>query len=217
MCGRFSITFSDLNKIAFRFDAIAPPLEWKSHYNFAPTQETVTVVNWNNKRQLTPMQWGLFPYWSQKGNPLINIRSESLTTKPSLKEYLHQRCLIPADGFFEWREENRHKVPYRAIIKNEPLFAFAGIWDQKLLVDGTVVRSFAIVTTEANLLLYPIHNRMPVILTKEGENLWIEEGPVKEIHSLFKPYPSEEMELFRVSPEVNSVKNDNARCIQPLG
>lgn len=216
MCGRFSITFADLSKIAKRFDAVNPDFDWRAHYNFAPTQETVAVVNSHNKRKLTLMKWGLIPYWSKKGNPLINIRSESLVTKPSLKHYLHQRCLIPADGFFEWREENRHKVPYRIVLKKDPLFAFAGIWDQRLLPDGTAALSFAILTTEANLLVYPIHNRMPVILTKEGEKEWIEEGQIKKFDPLLKPYPAEEMELFRVSPEVNSVRNDNLKCIQPL-
>ena len=191
------------------------------HYNFAPSQETIGIVNWQNKRQLTLMKWGLMPYWSKnnpKPFPLINVRSESLIEKPLFKPYFERRrCLIPADGFFEWREEDSRKIPYRAVLKKESVFAFAGLWEQIALPDGTFQHSFAILTTEANSLLYTVHDRMPVILTGEKEDAWLNPAmhAINEISLLLQPYPADEMSLYQVSHEVNSVKNDSPRCIAP--
>ena len=221
MCGRFSLAASNITELAGRFQAQSLPFELKPRYNLAPSQETLAVVNWQDRRQLVPMKWGLPPYWSKKGQkpiPLINVRSESLIGKPIFKPYFErQRCLIPADGFFEWRQEGKHKIPYRAVVKDEPLFAFAGLWEQVLQPDGTFLYSFALLTTESNSLIYTIHDRMPVILTKEGENAWLDPAipSVKEIALLLQPYPADEMILYRVSSEVNAVKNDSPNCIAP--
>lgn len=222
MCGRFSLTIDKIQLLAERFDAFALPWELKPHYNLAPTQETIAVVNWQNRRQLLPMKWGLQPYWNQgkqKTTPLINIRSESLRDKPFFKYYWEkQRCLIPADGFFEWVTEGKHKIPYRAVVKDKPIFAIAGLWEKTKDKNGEIVYSFALLTTEANSLLYTVHDRMPAILTTEGEKSWLN----PEMHTLsdllphLQAYPTDEMAIYQVSPEVNSVKHDSPACIRPV-
>lgn len=222
MCGRFSLTIAEMRIFTERFQALPSPRELKPHYNFAPTQETLAVVNWQDRRQLIPMSWGLLPFWSQKGKgafPLINVRCESLKEKPVFKHYLaKQRCLIPADGFFEWREENNHKVPYRIIVNNDPLFAFAGFWEKVAHPDGKVDYGFAILTCEANALVYAIHDRMPVILSSARENDWLDENltTIQELEEILLPFPAEQMRLYKVSADVNSVKNDSPHCIQPI-
>src|SRR5262249_44164779 len=139
--------------------------------------------------------------------------------KPLFKLYVErQRCLIPADGFFEWRQEGKQKIPYRAVLKNGHLFAFAGLWEQQLQQDGTLSYSFAILTTEANSLVYTVHDRMPVIFARQGEEQWLDPSKtsIKELSSLLAPYPSDEMAVYRVSAEVNTAKNDSPMCIEPV-
>lgn len=182
----------------------------------------LTIVNWQGKRQLVPMQWGLLPYWSKKSEKphrLINLRSENLTEKPIFKPYLQrQRCLIPADGFFEWNKEGKQKVPIRAIVKDQSIFAFAGLWEKTPLPNGESTTCFTILTTEANPLLYPIHDRMPVILTLEAEEQWLDPRlhSTKELQPLLKPFSASRMSIYEVSREVNSAKNDNPKCIAPI-
>ncbi len=221
MCGRFSLTISSMDELINRFHALPCPMGLTPHYNLAPSQETLTIVNWQNKRQIIPMKWGLIPYWTKnksKPYPLINVRSESLIEKPIFKTYYEkQRCLIPADGFFEWRTEGAGKIPFRVVVKSEKVFAFAGLWEKVKLSDGSQLNCFTLLTTEANRLVYPIHDRMPVILTKEGEEVWLNPTQlnINEIKPFLIPYSAEDMEVFQVSKEVNSVKNDNPKCIIP--
>lgn len=221
MCGRFSLSLNDIYKLAERFQAIPPSVSLQPHYNIAPDQKIWTVLNWQGKRQLIQMNWGLKPYWSRgkpKGPKLINVRSESLIQKPIFKPYVeHQRCLIPADGFFEWRHEGSHKIPYRSILKEGALFAFAGLWDCTPEANETPSFSCSILTTQANILLGQVHDRMPVILPAQGEDLWLDSHPhsKEELLPLLQPYPSELMELFEVSSEVNSWMHDTPKCIEP--
>lgn len=217
MCGRFSLTQAEIEKIAYRFQASILSTELKPHYNFAPSQETVAVVNWQNRKELMLMKWGLMPYW-KRDSLLINVRKESLIEKPIFRSYLAQRCLIPADGFFEWRQEGSHKIPFRAVVNNLPLFAFAGIWEKSVQPNGSPLFSFAILTTEANSLITTVHDRMPVILREEDEKMWLNPAlkTVQELSPLLQPYPAEKMSLYRVSPEVNSTRNDSPACIAPL-
>ena len=221
MCGRFSLTIDHIFKLANRFHVPPPPFNVEPHYNLAPSQTILTVVNWQDQRQLIPMQWGLTPYWNkknQKPQSLVNVRSENLIEKPIFKPYFERkRCLIPADGFFEWKKEGTKKIPFRAIVKNEPIFAFAGLWDQTQDRKGNPINCFTILTTEANRLLSSIHDRMPVILTLEAEEQWLDpqvHSP-EELHSLLRPFPANRMEIYEVSMEVNSTKHDNPECIAP--
>ena len=165
------------------------------------------------------MQWGLVPSWARDpsiGNRMINARAETLAEKPSFKRLIgKRRCLVLADGFYEWRKEGKGKVPMRFVLRGGELFSFAGLWDSWEKPDGVELQSFTIITTQANDLLKPIHERMPVILGKEGEERWLDQDP-KEVHELLVPYPVEMMEFYDVSKLVNSPINDLPQCIEPL-
>jgi putative SOS response-associated peptidase YedK len=148
---------------------------------------------------------------------MINARAETLAEKPSFKRLIgKRRCVVPADGFYEWRKERKRKVPMRIRLKSEEPFGFAGLWDSWRKPDGKELQSFTIITTEANDLLGPIHDRMPVILAPDGEKLWLESSlqDFSKVSSLLKPYPSDQMEVYEVSTLVNSPRNDLRACIE---
>ena len=187
-------------------------------FNIAPTQNAVVVLE-EGKRKLKLMRWGLIPRWAKDasiGQRMINARAESLAEKPSFRGPLRsQRCLVPADGFFEWLPEGGKKVPVRIILKDEPIFSLAGLWDRWKDPEGNAVESFTIVTTEANPILKPIHDRMPVILTREAEQVWLDPAvaDADRLLPLLRPFPAEGMDFYRVSSRVNSPKNDDPDCI----
>lgn len=221
MCGRFSLTLANIDEIAHRFHVAPISMDWKPRYNSAPAQDLLAIALLQGKRQLLSMHWGLKPYWSKnqaKPHELINVRSESLIEKPIFKPYFEkQRCLIPADGFFEWKKEGTHKIPFRAIVKKQPLFAFAGLWDQVRQPDGSLQFCFTILTTQANTLLQPIHDRMPVILTPAAEEQWLDPHlkSSEQLYTLLKPLPTKQMDIYEVSSQVNSWKYDQIECINP--
>jgi putative SOS response-associated peptidase YedK len=168
------------------------------------------------------MHWGLIPHWSADpsiGNRMINARAETLTDLPSFKPLVdRRRCIIPADGFCEWRKEGKRKVPMWVHLKSKEPFAFAGLWDVWRKPDGGKVESFTIITTEPNDLIQRIHNRMPVILRREDEEEWLDAFRTifSKARSVLKPYPEELMDAHDVSPIVNSAKYDGRECIQPV-
>ena len=168
------------------------------------------------------MHWGLIPHWAADpsiGNRMINARAETLTELPSFKPLVdRRRCIIPADGFYEWRKEGRRKVPMWVHLKSKEPFAFAGFWDVWRKSDGKRVESFTIITTEPNELVRPIHNRMPVILRPEDEEQWLDTSRTAFVKakSLLKPYPEELMDAHDVSTIVNSAKFDGPECIQAV-
>ena len=183
-------------------------------YNIRPTQKMPIVVQHDGKNELVMAQWGLTPAW-MKGKVLFNTRDESVATKPFFNSLFKKyRCLIPADGFYEWQHIDGKKQPYRITLKSDPIFGFAGIYEmnkeKKLL-------QFSIITTEPNALVAKIHNRMPVIIPKESENKYInEESDADDLLKYLKPYPASQMESYPVSTLVNSSKNDGADVIKPL-
>jgi len=220
MCGRFTLT-TNLGAIAKRFGIARSMEELGPRYNIAPTQ-TVIVVNDDGSRHLTQMQWGLIPSWAKDpaiGNRMINARAETVATKPAFRVALRKRrWLIPADGFYEWQPVGRRKQPVYIRLKTQEPFAFAGLWEIWISPDGEEVQSCTIITTEANELLKPIHDRMPAILTKAAEAAWLDptiQVP-ERLLSLLKPYPSGEMEVYPVSAKVNSPANDGPTYIEPL-
>jgi putative SOS response-associated peptidase YedK len=153
------------------------------------------------------------------GNRTINARAETLTELPSFKNIVDQRrCIIPADGFYEWRKEGKHKVPMWVHLKTKDPFALAGLWDVWRKPDGKRLESFTIITTEPNELVRPVHNRMPVILSREDEEQWLDASrtPFSKAKSVLKPHPDELMDAHDVSPIVNSAKYDGPECIQPV-
>jgi putative SOS response-associated peptidase YedK len=166
------------------------------------------------------MHWGLVPSWAKDasiGNKMINARAETLTEKRTFKALLgRKRCLVLADGFYEWQKRERGKLPMRFVLKDREPFAFAGLWDRWRRPDGNELQSFTIITTGANDLLRPVHDRMPVILDREGEGEWLNMDlkDTTKLIPLLKPYPSGDMEAYCVSKLVNSPTNDRPECIK---
>lgn len=224
MCGRFSLTAS-VAEICARFQAAEALEHWVPRYNAAPGQQILTVVSQEaGVRTFALMRWGLIPHWSKEpsiGNRMINARAESLSIKPSFKKpFKTQRCLIPADGFYEWKYDGSKKIPLRIVRADRRLFAFAALWDTWIEPgSGKSVRSFTIITTEANRGLQTVHDRMPAILLPEDEALWLDPScsDAGRLSGLLKPYPEQEMEYYEVSPVVNSWQNDVPECIAPYG
>lgn len=219
MCGRFTITI-DLEEIIEYFEIARVEGPYKPLYNAAPTQE-IPVVTGPNPRKLSFFHWGLIPYWAKEksiGTRLINARAETLAQKPSFRQsYARKRCLIVADGFYEWKKSGRTKLPHRIVLKNGSPFAMAGLWDSWSLPGNPPLYSCTIITTEANNLLAPLHNRMPVILRPEDYRSWLDPAPQApdSLNHLLKPYPPAEMDLYSVSSLVNSPANDFPQLILP--
>lgn len=220
MCGRYTQT-GKAEKVLVRFGVGQNTTLFQPRYNIAPGQQAPVMVN-DGGRSLKMMQWGLIPSWAKEssiGNRMINARAETLAEKPSFKRLIgKRRCLVLADGFYEWRKEGKGKVPMRFTLRGGGPFSFAGLWDTWKKPDGGELFSFTIITTSANELLKLIHERMPVILDREGEDGWLnpEFTDTGKLLSLLMPYPAQMMEAYDVSPLVNSPRNDLPQCIEPL-
>lgn len=221
MCGRFTLAATpDELQQAFPWltlpqaDNALPP-----RYNIAPSQPIPVVPN-TGENKLDYFVWGLIPFWAKDpkiGNRLINARGETLAEKPSFKAaYKYRRCLVLADGFYEW--ENETRTPHYVRMKSGHPFAFAALWERWQSPDGSEILSSAIITTAPNEVIAPVHGRMPVILSPEDYDRWLTPGDVssEKLDPLLKPYPSEEMEIYPVSTVVNNPRNDHAACIRPL-
>ncbi|WP_425802527.1 SOS response-associated peptidase [Desulfitobacterium sp. Sab5] len=219
MCGRF--TLIDFEEIAERFQISDDSVELKPRYNIAPSQEIPVILN-QGSNSLAFFQWGLIPSWAKDpaiGNKMINARVETIDEKPAFKSLLRQkRCLIPADGFYEWKRSGTFNQPYRITLKNNRLFSFAGLWDTWSSPTGEVINSCTVITTTSNELIETIHTRMPAILTPEQEKLWLDPKITDSqfLKSLLRPYPSDLMTAYEVSKIVNSPKYDQPECIEPF-
>lgn len=214
MCGRYTLTV-DEELILVRFQSVKVTEEvYVKRYNIAPGQQVFAIVNDGEKNRLGTLRWGLIPPWAKDpklGYKMINARGETLAEKPAFRRaFRRQRCLIPADGFYEWKQMGKEKQPYYIRLKSGEPFAFAGLWERWPSPDGTVIHSCTIITTKANEQLAELHPRMPVILKKEDEALWLNRKceDLALLQELLRPYPGEEMEIYPVSAEVNSAKND---------
>jgi putative SOS response-associated peptidase YedK len=224
MCGRITATF-EFSEIRVRWHLDRDLPLYAPRFNIAPEQTSPTIpviVRHQGRNECRFMHWGLIPHWADDpsiGNRMINARAETLTELPSFKLLVdRRRCIIPADGFYEWRKEDRRKVPMWVHLKTREPFAFAGLWDVWRKPDGKKVESFTIITTEPNELIQPIHNRMPVIMRPEDEEQWLDGSRIRfaKAKSLLKPYPDELMDAHDVSPVVNSAKYDSPDCIRPV-
>ncbi|MFF2484493.1 SOS response-associated peptidase [Paenibacillus sp. NPDC058071] len=224
MCGRYTITVS-LEELMIRYmiGAVSVPYH-RPKYNVAPGQMILAVVNDGKQNRLGELKWGLIPPWADNpkvGYSMLNARSETASTKPAFKTPLQRkRCLIPADGFYEWKNEsgNQKKQPMRIVRKDRSLFSMAGLYETWIAADGTTVSSCTIMTTGANSLMEPIHDRMPVILHPEDEALWLDRR-VQEpqaLIQLFSPYASDELEAYPVTAAVGNVRYDEPDCINPI-
>jgi putative SOS response-associated peptidase YedK len=220
MCGRYSIVPKQL-KGNSRVAGLLKKALNEGHYNAAPSQQLPVVTN-KQPDSIQFFSWGLQPFWAKDAKSIkrsINARAETLTEKPSFRSLLSsKRCLVPADGFYEWMATSQGKVPHRILLKNEELFSFAGLWDEWIdRTSGEVLHTYAIITTEANEMVKPIHDRMPVILSKEGEELWLDEHESQDdLLSLLKPYTADEMKAYAVSPLVNSPVNNVPEVLNSL-
>jgi putative SOS response-associated peptidase YedK len=222
MCGRFTLT-ADQKKLAESFAGVDIPAGLTARYNIAPSQPVAVIAN-NRPETLEFFQWGLIPSWAKDpaiGNKMINARGETLPEKPSFKTaYKRRRCLIPADGFFEWRKNpgSKSKTPMYIQVNEGQPFALAGLWESWQGPDGSNILSCTIITTAPNDFMADIHNRMPVILPPEAYALWLDpaERSPADLDPLLKPYPAELMSAYPVSTIVNNPRNETAECIAPL-
>ncbi len=220
MCGRYSL-IADLGELARRFEFDGDWLAFESAYNIAPTQDVLTVVGGETRRGGF-MRWGLVPWWAKDlsiGSRMINARAETVADRPAFRDALrHRRCLVLADGFYEWQRTGRAKRPMRVTMRSGEPFAFAGLWSTWKDPDGNRIPSCAIITTASSDLLAPVHDRMPVVLPRDMEEFWLDpevEDP-DVLASALTPYPDDAMEVFEVSDLVNSAANDGPEVIAPL-
>ena len=207
-----------------RFDAICDEPEWEPRYNIAPTQPAAILRQHPQEpvRKLSMMRWGLIPSWAKDPSTaasMINARSETASTKPAFSDALkHRRCLIPADGFYEWKRLGASRQPFCFEVNGGELFAFAGLWDRWRDANGTWLKTFSILTTTPNAVTSAVHDRMPVILNAEDYDLWLDPGMknVAEVSQLLKPFAGHQMRCYPVSSRVNHVANDDEGCSRPV-
>lgn len=221
MCGRFTIT---LEPAFFQqeFDLGKVPSEWTPRYNTAPGQN-IPVVRNAKSHDVDMLRWGLIPSWAKEekiGYRMINARSETIQEKPSFRSAFKQRrCLILADGFYEWQKpasKGAPKSPFRFTLKNTQPFAFAGLWETWQNEEKEEILSCTIITCAPNELVGKVHNRMPVILGKERCWQWLEEDALDELQKMLVPYQAEQMNAYPVSQRVNNPRFDDKEVIKPL-
>ena len=223
MCGRYRLSRRK-QIIEEHFDCGSDEPDWAPRYNIAPTQP-VPVIRQNPKepiREISMMRWGRIPSWardSSSATRMINARSETAGTKPAFRDSLKsRRCLIPADGFYEWVRTGKAKQPYCCEVNRGELFAFAGLWDRWKDPTGGWVKTCSILTTTPNAVTSAVHDRMPVILDPDGYDLWLDPGmrDVSAASELLKPCDARLMRCFPISTRINHVANDDEGCPAPL-
>ncbi len=220
MCGRYAASRSPEDLVEeFEVDD-RPEQVLPASYNVAPTQQVAAVLEEEGERRLEMLKWGLVPSWADDpeiGARMINARSETAAEKPSFRSaFRRRRCLIAADGFYEWKRENGGKQPYYFHMQEGRPFAFAGLWESWEKGGHGALRSCAILTTRANSVLDGIHDRMPVILPSESYDAWLDpDADREELAELLIPYPGDDLETYPVSRFVNSPRNNDERCIEP--
>ncbi|TFG56097.1 MAG: SOS response-associated peptidase [Methanomassiliicoccus sp.] len=216
MCGRFSLGL--VYGFSTRFGVPEDP-NIVPRYNIAPFQQVPIIVR-ESPNSLRWMRWGLIPNWAKGeefGLKLINVRSESALEKPMFKPLLnHQRCLVPATGFYEWQKQGSRRQPFHIRVRGQEHFAMAGIYDL-WTKGGKDLITFSILTTQANEAVKAVHDRMPVILNVQGEEAWLTKGVLSEdeLHGLFAPYPAGDMDIYQVSDLVNDSRKDDPRMVDP--
>lgn len=219
MCGRFTL-FSEAIEIEERFGV---PIDFPlaPSYNIAPTQNVLVIIPSDDGRRADLFRWGLIPFWAKEksiGNRMINARAETVDEKTSYKHLLRKkRCLVLSNGFYEWKKAGSKKQPYFIQLRDEPLFSFAGLWDQ-WEQNGEIIRSCTIITTKANAKIEKIHERMPVILDQEKENIWLDPSLSDPLFlkSILKSSPSEAIKTYPVTTMVGNPRNNSPINIEPL-
>lgn len=224
MCGRYKLTvpFREIVRLYNLTNSVNLP----ARYNIAPTQDVLVVIDdaETKQRRAEMMRWGLVPRWAKDvkiGYHLINAKAETVSTRPAYREaFKKRRCIIPADAFYEWQETGHSlKQPYTIAMKDRGVFGFAGLWESWTdKASGEVIRSCTIITTEANELCAPIHNRMPVILDPADYAKWLGELPASNdaLQAILKPFPAKRMECFKIGTRIGNVKYDEPSLVEPL-
>src|SRR5664280_1580089 len=218
MCGRYRL--SRRKQLIQEYFDTTDEVDWEPRYNVAPSQ-SVGIIRQDRakpERRFSLARWGLIPYWAKDasiGYKLINARSETVGSKPAFREaFESRRCLIPADGFYEWKREGQTRQPFHLSLQDDSLFAFAGLWDRWKDTSGQVVESCSILTTTPNALLANVHDRMPVILRPEAYDLWLDPGfrRAETLKEMLNPFDATLMKRYPVSTRVNFVRNDDPQC-----
>lgn len=221
MCGRFTLR-TPAKDIAKAFSLADVP-DVVPRYNIAPTQPILAIRldRERAKREAVQLHWGLIPFWAddpKTGYKMINARAETVAKRPAFREaFARRRCLVVADGFYEWQKTNGTKQPFLIHMKDDRPFAFAGLWE-RWKSDGEKIESCTIIVTDANELLEPIHDRMPVILSPEDYDFWLDPDfdDRKKLAAMLRPYSGEDLEMYPVSTVVNSPQNEVAECVEPV-
>ncbi|WP_223066725.1 SOS response-associated peptidase [Paenibacillus caui] len=222
MCGRFTVTVP-VEEIRLRYlIQVSTILDFAPRYNVAPMQQIPAAIGSSGGNRLGVLRWGLVPSWSQDdkiGSKMINARAETLTEKPAFKRLLSsRRCIIPADGFYEWKQEGNKKQPFRILMRDGGIFSLAGLFDIWMGPEGNKLSTCTIITTEPNSLMADIHDRMPVILRPEDEAEWLDRGnnDVLSLKQLLKPYNASKMRAYPVSQMVGNVNNDSRELLAEI-
>ena len=224
MCGRYTL-HKKVDEIAKRYNLATVPRDIPENYNVAPGQIMPVITEDESGRHLEFMKWGLIPGWSKDpriGYKLINARDDGIFVKPIWRSViLKKRALIPADGFYEWQKPSNpkeRKQPFYIHPRQIELFSFAGVWESWKDIEGLVWKTYSIITTEPNKEMASVHNRMPVILHQEDESSWLEPSKVTrdDIEPLLRPYEDDGLEMFEVSEDVNSPRNNDEHLIYAL-
>jgi putative SOS response-associated peptidase YedK len=223
MCGRYRL--SRRKQVIEQYFGSAPwDYDWDPRFNIAPTQP-VPVIRQHPKepvRQLSTMRWGLVPHWAKDASgaaSTINARSETVDTKPAFRDpFKFRRCLIPADGFYEWKRTGTAKQPFCFEVNAGELFAFAGLWDGWKNAEGEWIKTCSILTTTPNAVTASVHDRMPVILHPDNYDLWLDPGmnDVRVVSEMLKPYDPKAMNCYPVSTRINHAANDEEECSRPV-
>jgi putative SOS response-associated peptidase YedK len=220
MCGRYRLARK--KEILAEVFGAGDDVDWSPRYNVAPSQN-VPVIRQNAMRpirSLSLVRWGLIPFWAKDakiGHKMINARAETIAERSAFREPLEsRRCLIPADGFYEWAKKGKEKSAFCFTLADDSVFAFAGIWDRWKNPEKELVETCSIITTSANALLSDIHDRMPVIMERENYDVWLDPGFKRagDLLDFLKPYRVDSMRRYRVSSRVNSVQNDGPACAE---
>jgi putative SOS response-associated peptidase YedK len=221
MCGRFDLHLP--KELLAEIFGISIVQDLQPRYNIAPTQQIVVIRSYpDGSKHLDLLKWGLIPSWAKDsniGSSMINARSETVDVKPAFRTALkHRRCIIPANGYYEWREVAGSKHPLYVKLKDNNLMMFAGLWDHWKFPDGEVIESCTILTTTTNDLIKPLHDRMPVILDPKDIDFWLDTQITdpEQLKSLFKSFSSELMDMYPVGDKVNLPRNDSSDLIKPL-
>jgi putative SOS response-associated peptidase YedK len=223
VCGRYTLAYEDFS-FMLEYYGLTPTTEfsYSPRYNIAPGQAVPAVVHDGQHKRIGLLRWGLVPAWAESQNigfKTINARAETLTQRPTFRKLVERkRCLLPADGFYEWKKTDGRKQPMRIVLKSRSLFSFAGLYDTWISPAGEKLSTCTIITVKPNDLMASIHNRMPAILRREDEDAWVDRSVRNsgDITNLLSPYAAEEMTAYPVQALVGNVHNDGPECIQEV-